>query len=440
MKYALISYLILNPLFYWLGKDLRVSQEWFFQLSSFVLIIAAMLFENRKTKFDKMNLCIFLMGVWFIVVYIVQDFLGWSICINTLLGIMVYFVVIRTIKIEDFKHISWALMMVCATTTGYLAFQFIGFDARGMAMLNVPGGIAECSIFGLVAIFGGYLAIIMPLFMRWSWVSRIRITIHYGKERLRSRLGRYFGLFWKIMAIFAGIALFAFPVIYSKSTGAILAVVVVTLFFLWFRNRLVCWFAIIPLLVGLYAFVAFYDNPMGMQTSRLNMWAMVIQDIHKKPFGHGLNSFMGDDREGAIRFYKHSFNNKTVRVEKKGDTWKMQVQPTKEFLAESIERGNQRLLDYWDHPHNEFIWLGYEAGFPALILLGFIGYFGWAMFFNSKRSIETVALMASVIGFAVFCSTQFGLHLSRIGHLFPVLAGMLYISIHYPDEDKIDEN
>lgn len=436
MKYAIISYLILNPLFYWIGKDLRVAQEWFFQVSSIVIILIAMLFENRKVKFSKINLCIFLMSLWFIVLYIIHDFLGWSIVINIFLGTGVYFTVIRTIKREDFKHIFMTLTLICAYSILYLAGQFIGFDARGAFVVNAPGLVAKCSVFGLASIFGGYLAVILPLFMCWSWVNRIDIPILYDKERIRIRLWRYFKSFLKLIAIFIGIGIFAFPTIYAKSSSAMLALIVVSLFFLWFRKRLVFWFAIIPLLVGGYLFVTLYDNPMGMQTTRLNMWAMVTQDIHKKPFGHGLNSFMGDESEGAIRYYKHSFDNKTVRVEKKGNEWLMRTTPSEKFLAEGIKKGNHKLLDVWDHPHNEFIWLGYEAGFPALIILGFIVFFGWRTFFYSKKDVYTVALMASVIGFLVFSLTQFGLHVARIGHLFPIICGMLYVSIHYPDEDK----
>jgi hypothetical protein len=41
---------------------------------------------------------------------------------------------------------------------------------------------------------------------------------------------------------------------------------------------------------------------------------------------------------------------------------------------------------------------------------------------------QTVGLMASLVCLAVIFMTQFPMHLSRVGHLLPVLVGLFYVS------------
>ena len=105
----------------------------------------------------------------------------------------------------------------------------------------------------------------------------------------------------------------------------------------------------------------------------------------------------------------------------------MQIPPSPEALAYFKAHPGEG-LDWWDNAHNEYIHLFYELGYPFLILGGFLFYHIYMTFKRSRRSKETVALLSCLIVFAIFSITQFPLHISRIGHLLPVLGAMFVIS------------
>ncbi len=149
-----------------------------------------------------------------------------------------------------------------------------------------------------------------------------------------------------------------------------------------------------------------------------------IQDINRKPIGRGLDSY-ANPKIGGHRHYKYAYSNRTMRFYRTEKDY-IPNSEDKAFL-EKLPQDKKRLV-FQDHPHNEFIWLGYECGIQALICLGFIFYFMWGRFYRSMKEPETVGLTASLVCFAVICLTQFPMHLGRIGHLLPVLFGLFYVS------------
>lgn len=393
-KWIIAAYLVIMPMFYWVGHEPRTSQEFCFQLLSIILVMSVLIFNSKSLKFGGLNACIFAMGVWFMCEYLINNFMGWTIMVNYFLGVSVYLTIIRMVNEEDIKFLlkvcCWVVVISCA----YLWAQLIDFDPRGFIILNTPGVTPQCSFFGYEPAFGMYLAGVLPMFLYLTPLAGL---------------------------IFV-------PLVLAKSTGAMLAAVSSTLFYYWFRKRITFWIILIPIIIGAVCFIVFYDNPMGMQKTRLNMWKVVVQDTHIKPWGYGLDAFRTDERIGARKYFKHTFNDKTLRVIKKDDgQWWIKDNPTKDFLSEAAN-GNKHLLTFWDHPHNEYVWLFYDQGYPAVIIFGFFIYFLWRRFYYSYKSPLTVSLMSCILAFGIFSIVQFPFHLARIGHLFPVILGFFYVS------------
>ena len=332
MKYLIGLYLILNPLFFIYGIELRVAQEMCYQISSMVLILASMFFENKRVERSETNIWIGIGGLWILTIYVLHS-LGWSIMFNTILGIGVYFAVIRTLNKDDFKLIVKVIAYITGFALLYMAIQFVGFDIRDQNVINAPGAVPKCAFFGLKAAMGEYFAIALPLVLSFSWVA----------------------------------VLFLVPIALSYSSVSVLGALVGIMFFFWFRKRLFFWI-LIPVILLSGAFYGFKMEDHNMMGSRIPMWGMVLQDSFRKPLGRGLDSFRNDDKIGARRYYKHSYDHGTVRAIKMEKGWA--IPKVDQKFLEQQEQGSP--LDYWDHPHNEYLLILYETGFPGLFIVGFI--------------------------------------------------------------------
>ena len=391
MRWLFLTYVILNPMFYLIGAEPRSSQEFFFQISSLFLIIAGVTFGNNPIKFSKLNISFSLLAMWFVIIFLIYH-MGWSIFLNLFLGLMVYCTLIRSLKKEDIKFVVKGILLVCGLGIFYLAFQYFGYDFRGQTLANV-GGVPTCSFFNLNAAMGMYFAMAIALSFMFGFVGLLILL----------------------------------PLVFSWSTAAYLGAIVTIMFFCWIKKRIIFWISLIPILAAFFCFVFFIDAPMGMFQTRIPMWGLVIQDIHKSPVtGFGLDSFRNSPTDNSVRYFKHAANNVTIRALKKGDSFLIPEQPTKD-IAEKIKEGKNP-LDFWDNPHNEYVWISYETGFIGLILALWGIYELWQRFRKSKRSSETTALLACLIAFGIFSLTQFPFHLARIGHLFPIVLGLFYIS------------
>ena len=392
MRWLILSYLIVNPLFFILGQDLRTAQELCYQTTSFILLISMLFFDTKPIKTDRVNMTIGIMGLWFMAVWMRYQ-AGFSIMLNLILGISVYMVVIKTLTKEDITFLAKGMAWVAGLSAVYLAFQYFGWDMRGQTMIGRAGGVPHCSFFGIKCAMGMYNAAILPLVLTLTPIG----------------------------------VLLLIPIALSYSSGAMLGAIVAIMFFYWYRKRIMFWILVPFILVGGVFFVMKMDMPTGMYTTRLPMWKMVIQDINKNPLGFGLDSFRNPTKNGMWRYYKYSFEGeKTVRVVKSDKGWQMTQQADAQFM-DKVKNGMPP-LDWWDSAHCDYIQTAYEAGLPALGIIAFLIYAVWQRFRSSMKDTKTVALTASLIAFGIFSMVQFPMHLARVGHLFPVLGGLFYLS------------
>jgi O-antigen ligase len=225
------------------------------------------------------------------------------------------------------------------------------------------------------------------------------------------------------------------PMIWSQSSGAYLGAECGLLFFLWFRKRIMFWITLgVFICSSLIVFIepTVVSEAMIGVNVRIPMWKSVVQAICQRPIGYGLDSFANPRTDGQVLRYNYNFGGKydCATFTKHGDNLLPADNKSAKYLHEAMMSNPSKIgnMTIADHPHNEFLWLGYEVGFHALIILGFILYFIWKRFYLSKRSAIACASTAVIIAFIAESVFQFPLHLSRIGSLLPFIMAAFYIS------------
>lgn len=392
MKYLIALITILCPIVYFVGTDMRLVQEVFMQLSSLVLVYTFVFSKHKQLAKSHIDTWIGIFGLWSICLFVLfQCAIGYSALMNILSGILIYFVVSRSLEKKDIPLIFKAVIFVCILNSILLTMQMMGYD---------------------------------PIFVVKGAEG---ITDHMGFFALKAAMGVYYALAISLIAYFSPlIAFFALlPIGVSVSSGAVVGGAVSYLFYLWNKARKGFLVALCLIVVGGALFIIKIDSPMGMFTTRPPMWKKVFKDVFRSPvYGHGLNSF----REGKIKYMKDASNDDTYRAVKddKGDGYLI----TEVFKKESVK------FDWWDNPHNEYLQLVYEFGFMGLFICSMVVYY---MYKKIKKAVKTKELIA-ICGFFValfLCSmTQFPMHLARNAYLLPIMLALFRIET---DEQTIVE-
>ena len=395
MKWIILLYIILNPLFFWVDCDQRNVQQLFYQLSSILVFCAGFYFPQKSLKFDKLNASI----ATFVIAYILAWLLnmnGWFVAQNVIFGFLVYITIIKVFNKEDIEFVFKGLGYLTAFCVIVLAFQMLGWDFRGTVIIRGLPLTAQESIFFQ-----------------------------------RSAMGMFFGHSLIALLLFSPISLLLLlPIKASLSTGAFLGVFSGIFFFYWFRKRLFFWIILGCLILSSFFIIRnkslMNEAKQGFQI-RLPLWSIVIQDIVRNPIGHGLDSF-ANPKDNYYRYYNYFKKGfyASLRLVKKDKILIGKEQFDQYYLEQAATNGGQ--VEFIDHPHNEYISLAYEIGLQGLIILGFIYYFIWDRFKKSKRNALTCVCTGVLICMAMESLLQFPFHLARVGYLLPIILGFFYIS------------
>jgi len=388
MKYVFLLYLILNPMFFLVDCDQRMIQEVFYQLSSIAVFIASFCVEQKAVKFSKLHMWLGIMMLAFVGAYIMSMNGFQKIAFNFLLGLTVYFVFIRTMNKDDVKFLFKGIAWVGIAGVLYMATQYLGFDVRGTCNEGSHTRIDAHSFFFQNSAMGMYFAQIIPI------IASMNIYLA---------------------------PLFMIPVLISQCAGAIAGGMAAYLFFLWFRKRIIFWVLLIPCVLGVGYIGMTKENSYGL-SMRLPVWKETLREVCQNPIGHGLDSF----NTGKMRLFQDIDTKNIYRFNQIGTEYRFFGRQDSE-IAKKLKNGtaNTHVIT---HPHNEYIWLGYEVGLHALVILGFIFYYTIDRFKKSRRDILTCASAGYLIAMSIFCMTQFPVHLARIGHMLPVIFGCFYIT------------
>ena len=393
MKWLLVAYLVLNPIFFMVGVYTRDIQQVCFQISSVIIFTAGMFVANRTIKKSHLNLFLGVFLLTFLLAW-VRSMNGWNNAFNLLLGLMVYLTIIRTMDKKDtvfiFKTVAWVSVLAII----WFAFQKVGWDMAGTTVKNAGAKIATASFFRHNSSMGLYFAQTLPLTMGFSSLG----------------------------------ILFLFPMKFAECAGAIMGAIGGMFFFLWFRKRIFFWILLLPIIAGGLFYTINKENYQSFNI-RIPIWKEVIKDTWRMPIGHGLDSFANPMMNGQWKYYQDITNYEIIKLIKVD---KNKWQPNRKMTPEDFNT-----VMYLNHPHNEYLWLAYDVGVQGLIVLGFIMYFIWQRFWNSRKDAQTVALMAFYISVSLCCLTQFTFHLSRVGHMIPVMLGLFFLNTEKENKEVV---
>jgi hypothetical protein len=371
------------------GCDQRLSQELFYQLFSVAIIASSMFVPQKPLKFSRLNMWLGILMLAFVYSYVKSMDGWWKVALNYMLGLMVYVSFIKTMTREDIKFIFKGILGVGVAGLVYLVFQKFGIDLRGTVNAGDYARVDTTSFFFQKSAMGMYYASILPI------IASVSLYL---------------------------IPIFLIPVVLSKSAFAILGGLTAYFIFLWFRNRIVFWVCLIPAVLGALYFGFTKENLTGF-TVRLPVWREVFQDITQNPLGQGLESFVN----GKCRYVRDIETDKVARFVKDGKDYRLYDRVDNVGIVSKVI-DNKANLEFVDHPHSEYLWFGYELGMQSWVILGFIFYYAYRRFKVSRRDALTVACFGYLISFAIFSIAQFPLHLARVAHLLPIVAGCFYIA------------
>jgi len=409
LKYCLVLYIILCSCGFWVGKELRIAQELYFQMGAFALIFSLLFFKLKPIARNKVNVCIGIFGIYSIGLFILGHPMGFGTLLNIFFGISVYFITLQLSK-ADTKFILNTIIWVALLNVIYIVLQYSNFDF--IYVLRGPNGTSITNICDPVGLLG--LKAVVGMWMGLGVIAALATN--------------------PIVSI-----IFLIPLYLSKCSGAVFGLGLSTIFYLYYTSRK--WFRIVvpvALIAGI-GYMVFIDNPMGMMSTRPPMWKMVMKDVVygynlknpqiQSPFlrnpltGFGLDSF----RNGPIKYFMRAVSQKTIRLIHVNNSL---VSP--DNIAIKRENGhiiydNSEALDYWDNPHNEFVQLFYEMGLIGIMIFGFIVYYLVRRFRGSTKTRELVVISSLLIMLFASGISQFPFHLARIGIVLPILLGLYMV-------------
>lgn len=391
MKWAILTYIILNPLFSLWQVGTRGAQEVCYQLSSVIVFACGMFFEQRKLKLDRVHVCLGVMLIAFVIAWI-RSMNGWTNALNFILGLLVYYTIVRTMKKEDFAFVIKGVVWLSILGVVWLALQKMGYDIKDITIKN-SWAVGRNSFFYHASSMGMFYAESIPLILSNTWVGIILLPM----------------------------------LKFSECQIAILAVIASVLFFYWFYRRIVFWVLLLCLTVVVPIYFMKYDlselkQSMGI---RLPLWGKTLQHITRIPIGHGLDGYSYPTVPGYAKFYTRQNDN---------SVWVLIRQRNGSYKSEEDLMIDYKHLLWMSHPHNEYLWIGYDVGIHAWVILGFLFYFIWERFRVSRKEILACAFMASLVSFAIFSLAQFPLHLARIGYMLPFIMGGFYVTTEVNNE------
>lgn len=408
MRWILLLYLIANPLFFLCGYDSRDAQQLFYQLSSVAVFACGLFFPQNKLRLTKLNAAIGALILSFLLAWIrvfnalpPEGAPRWYIAMNLLFGVMVYLTIIRTVKKDDLRFIVKGLFAFSLFCVAVLAFQYLGYDFRGGTIWRGMPVVTNESIFFQKSFMGMYFANNSPLFLPVSYFSP---------------------------------ALFLIPIFISQSSAALAGFSAAILFFLWFRKRVLFWVTSAVLFCAIVAALILVPNIRNEALNsigiRIPVWGRVIQDTAQNPLGYGLDSFANPVYEGHWKYYNYfedgAKNFDVAKAIKINGQVMGYTENDAGIFKKAIDKKGQIMIA--EHPHNEYLWLTYEAGIQSLIILCFIFYFIWERFKFSRKDAFTCSFAAFLVCFAIEAFFQFPVHASRVGSALPVMLAFFYIS------------
>ena len=408
MVKLLIVFMILCPMTFWVGQDLRGTQEVFYQVFGSMLLCSMLFFNIRPVKKNKISYGIAVFGVYTMLLFILGGAnRGATVMLNVFLGVLLYFATLQ-VKKEDCHLLIKSIIVVASINMLYIGLQLLNFDfifnIRGPENTILTDAIDPIGFMGIKAVMG----IIMSL----GAIATLLIS--------------------PLLSI-----CFLIPLWISRCTGAVMGLTAGALFYFFWIKRKFFWILLPIILLSGALYIVKVDSPMGMMGTRPAMWKMVLKDVVygynlkepriQSPFiknlftGFGLDAF----RNGPIVYFKIAGTDTTIRgIRVKNNVYDENGKPFTITPGGHLFSPDGKSVDLWAEAHNEFIQLFYEMGLIGLAIFGFIVFQLKQRFKYALKSKELVTVTALILCLMACSLTQFPFHLSRLGYLLPILLGL----------------
>ena len=391
-EWLIVAFLFLVPIYYnpYTGGDAREAQEKFFQ--GMVMIVASLFFGNIWYT------CFFLLNMVLFVVY--GGSTGSSQIFNVFVTGLLFACSRNFFKDREFKPYLKALYAVLALSLFYSIFQFfraelLGYpvSASGQVMTgmhNQLNGMFYHTIFHSM-----FMAIMLPALVLSGW---------------------WIG--WLLII----------PIGLLKCSGAILATAFVVSFIVFFKRRklFIPTLIIMGLLGGGFTI---HDRIVDPKTysSRIYSWHMMIRYTFMNPMGWGPDSFRNLNKYKRFTFKSDEEYNPMVSV-KKDDTNEIlkyySIDPRE--VPEKFKNKMPQTVSSWSEAHNEFIEFPFQYGIFGIIFMGLFIMEIIKRFMVSDKSDEVLILFSMLMVYALSSTTQFPLHVARLGGLIGIILGAFW--------------
>lgn len=388
----LFLFILLLPTFYIPGLDVRHTQTNFFQISMFVLL--AIFHVNRFFG---------LFLLWATIQFVFFDKIpNDSMTLqNIFFAAFLYHFISKYATLS--KKYLWALSLVLALSVLWIPLQIFQHDPIFVPVSTNPY-VSQTVItdfagfFGMTAAMGNYAAMVMPFAFILNPVL-IPVCL--------------IGLF------------------FSKSSFSIVAALVASLFFFWFRKRIIFWAILLIFGTSSAVYVLKYDMPHGQFSRRAHVWELILKEACMKQFlGHGIGSYNSE--------YVFIESSKTLH-----NTMATNPAQLLKFLAED-SKDNPKVLDFisrmnpnqadfasvrdvmmkegldfhpWAEAHNDFLQVFFEFGLIGLVLIGWYIYDIFKRFFKLglEKNWFALSLLSSFIAILIVTNGHFTFHLTKLG-------------------------
>jgi len=421
MVIAFCLYAFMVPMFFWVGRDLRNMQEFFFQMAGTILVTFNFLIFNNRSKFKVNVISIIIFS--FLVYNIIQFTLcgmriGSTIILNLLIASIIYYIM-TSINKEYTRKILDMIIAVCAINFVYIFLQKIHFDF--IYVVRGPNGTTLPDVFEPIGFLG-----------------------------LSSWTGMFMGIGMIASCIISPFMSICFlPMLYlSKSMGAIAGTFSGMLFYLFWMKRKAFYVILPAMVVAASCYFVLVDNPMGMTGTRPPMWKMALKDtiyglnLHNPQFqspflrnpvlGFGVDSW----GKGIVKYFKEVDGNTTIRgFNGLNGLVDNENRPFKRSNDGYILSPAGKRLDYWDNPHCLPVQIFYEYGFIGWAMLVMLIYFMMKRFVSSVKSHELIIISSILICIFISSLTQFPIWTARIGYLVPIMLG-LFVLYTEPEQEQ----
>ena len=391
-EWLIVAFLFLVPIYYnpYTGGDARESQEKFFQ--GMAMVVASLFFGNIWYT------CFFLLNMVMFVIYGAST--GGSQVLNIFMTGLLFACSRNFFKERDFKPYLKALYAVLALTLFYSVFQFfraelLGFplSASGQVMTGMHNSIN--GMFYHTIFHSMFMAIMLPaLVLAGWWVGWLLII----------------------------------PIGLLKCSGAILATAFIVPFIVFFKKRklFIPTIIIMGILGGGFTI---YDRMVDPKTygSRIYSWHMMARYTFMNPLGWGPDSFRNLNRFKKFTFKSDEEYNPMVSIKKDADTEILRyytIDPRE--LPEKFKGKMPKNVSSWTEAHNEFIEFPFQYGIFGIIFMGLFIMEILKRFMVADKTDEVLILFAILCVYALSSTTQFPLHVARLGGLIGVILGAFF--------------